>query len=100
MVSRFDEGGEAVSTALPDGALLREPAFGRREPRGIDAAGADATLFFGVDKSRSLQHRQMFQKGGRSEEHTSELQSLMRSSYAVFCSKNKTTITLTQISTT
>src|SRR3546814_3478255 len=29
---------------------------------------------------------------GRSEEHTSELQSLMRTSYAVFCLKNKTTI--------
>src|SRR3546814_7901852 len=28
---------------------------------------------------------------GRSEEHTSELQSLMRISYAVFCLKNKTT---------
>src|SRR3546814_12015717 len=27
---------------------------------------------------------------GRSEEHTSELQSLMRISYAVFCLKNKT----------
>src|SRR3546814_6042722 len=27
---------------------------------------------------------------GRSEEHTSELQSLMRRSYAVFCLKNKT----------
>src|SRR3546814_1367168 len=27
--------------------------------------------------------------GPRSEEHTSELQSLMRSSYAVFCLKNK-----------
>src|SRR3546814_7107464 len=28
--------------------------------------------------------------GGRSEEHTSELQSLMRTSYAVFCLKKKT----------
>src|SRR3546814_3576639 len=28
----------------------------------------------------------------RSEEHTSELQSLMRISYAVFCSKKKTTV--------
>src|SRR3546814_4351517 len=28
---------------------------------------------------------------GRSEEHTSELQSLMRSSYAVFCLKKKKT---------
>src|SRR3546814_1024916 len=31
----------------------------------------------------------------RSEEHTSELQSLMRSSYAVFCLKKKTTSTPT-----
>src|SRR3546814_1869316 len=30
----------------------------------------------------------------RSEEHTSELQSLMRISYAVFCLKKKTTIRL------
>src|SRR3546814_2200661 len=29
--------------------------------------------------------------GARSEEHTSELQSLMRSSYAVFCLKKKNT---------
>src|SRR3546814_4898714 len=29
-------------------------------------------------------------RGGRSEEHTSELQSLMRISYAVFCLKKKT----------
>src|SRR3546814_3632590 len=36
----------------------------------------------------------------RSEEHTSELQSLMRISYAVFCSiKNNTTLTLTDIRT-
>src|SRR3546814_3123942 len=32
-------------------------------------------------------------RSGRSEEHTSELQSLMRSSYAVFCSKKKKTET-------
>src|SRR3546814_8928355 len=31
--------------------------------------------------------------GSRSEEHTSELQSLMRISYAVFCLKKKTTKT-------
>src|SRR3546814_2941352 len=31
---------------------------------------------------------------GRSEEHTSELQSLMRISYAVFCLKKKTNTTL------
>src|SRR3546814_2706831 len=32
------------------------------------------------------------QQGFRSEEHTSELQSLMRISYAVFCLKKKTLI--------
>src|SRR3546814_9256425 len=31
----------------------------------------------------------LFALGGRSEEHTSELQSLMRISYAVFCWKKK-----------
>src|SRR3546814_16349835 len=31
------------------------------------------------------------ERTGRSEEHTSELQSLMRSSYAVFCLKKKKT---------
>src|SRR3546814_9577364 len=35
-----------------------------------------------------LGHRVLLQ--GRSEEHTSELQSLMRTSSAVFCLKNKT----------
>src|SRR3546814_5435830 len=32
-----------------------------------------------------------WESSGRSEEHTSELQSLMRISYAVFCLKKKTT---------
>src|SRR3546814_6486900 len=34
----------------------------------------------------------VYAKHTRSEEHTSELQSLMRSSYAVFCLKKKTTV--------
>src|SRR3546814_5485175 len=38
---------------------------------------------------RALQRRDHI---GRSEEHTSELQSLMRISYAVFCLKKKTNI--------
>src|SRR3546814_3764112 len=36
-------------------------------------------------------HRLAVIAGGRSEEHTSELQSLMRISYAVFCLKKKNT---------
>src|SRR3546814_9752222 len=41
--------------------------------------------------TRDRRHRDEVQVDGRSEEHTSELQSLMRISYAVFClKKNKT----------
>src|SRR3546814_3372063 len=47
-------------------------------------AGLGASLVQGVQ--RVLQQRQ------RSEEHTSELQSLMRTSYAVFCSTKNTHI--------
>src|SRR3546814_4940370 len=36
-------------------------------------------------------HRNLQWDDGRSEEHTSELQSLMRTSYAVFCLKKKNT---------
>src|SRR3546814_988137 len=38
------------------------------------------------------EHSQAKGRDGRSEEHTSELQSLMRISYAVFCLKKKNTI--------
>src|SRR3546814_5349430 len=41
----------------------------------------------GVDLVRQRRHQHI---GPRSEEHTSELQSLMRISYAVFCLKKKT----------
>src|SRR3546814_7027326 len=46
-----------------------------REPDGLGAGGDTGAGATG---------------GGRSEEHTSELQSLMRISYAVFCLKKKT----------
>src|SRR3546814_6125361 len=40
-------------------------------------------------KGKHYNHTSKGIKGERSEEHTSELQSLMRSSYAVFCLKKK-----------
>src|SRR3546814_7685049 len=40
-----------------------------------------------------LRHRRADDRCARSEEHTSELQSLMRISYAVFCLKKKKTQT-------
>src|SRR3546814_3932970 len=62
----------------------------------LDRAGSDATL---CRLARAGQHCHVLPVGAlgsglagyrsRSEEHTSELQSLMRISYAVFCLKKK-----------
>src|SRR3546814_6587806 len=63
-----------------------------------DALAAEAAprIAFGADQEPP-QHRRC---GSRSEEHTSELQSLMRISYAVFCLKTKTKqITCTYLET-
>src|SRR3546814_7688570 len=59
--------------ALGDQFLAR-PAFADHQHRAVER-GREARAFDRVLK--------------RSEEHTSELQSLMRSSYAVFCLKKK-----------
>src|SRR3546814_1167841 len=42
-----------------------------------------------ISLQRPLREQLRRERGGRSEEHTSELQSLMRISYAVFCLKKK-----------
>src|SRR3546814_8733094 len=57
-------------------------AQGRQELFGIDA-----------DDEADLAMRRRLARDRRSEEHTSELQSLMRISYAVFCLKKKKTHT-------
>src|SRR3546814_4524251 len=70
--------------------VLRIDAVGRAhrarlvELGGIGVDGDDPP---GLRLHRALDHRQPQR---RSEEHTSELQSLMRISYAVFCLKKKT----------
>src|SRR3546814_1529349 len=62
-----------------------------------DGAGhvVDDQLAGGGQRSRlidpGLLARPAWRRHARSEEHTSELQSLMRISYAVFCLKKKTT---------
>src|SRR3546814_2388215 len=43
----------------------------------------------GGENAERPQRQRRSPRGRRSEEHTSELQSLMRISYAVFCLKNK-----------
>src|SRR3546814_7319297 len=53
---------------------------------------ARATADLHVDFHRPAKLGPLRAIGSRSEEHTSEIQSLMRISYAVFCLKKKTTI--------
>src|SRR3546814_2767249 len=66
-----------------------DPAYAR-PPSGQHGAhdGFVRRLGVGIDGQRVLVHAAC--GGPRSEEHTSELQSLMRISYAVFCLKKKT----------
>src|SRR3546814_7564220 len=62
----------------------QEPIAMRHMPRTLSSAAAAALLVTSVASpadARRYRHR--------SEEHTSELQSLMRNSYAVFCLKKK-----------
>src|SRR3546814_3029855 len=51
-----------------------------------DFASGDRVMFLRNERSLEVKNGTL----GRSEEHTSELQSLMRISYAVFCLKKKT----------
>src|SRR3546814_2279202 len=60
--------------------LATENAY--RNPREITSAGIEKLLSRAFAGNRPLSER--------SEEHTSELQSLMRISYAVFCLKKQT----------
>src|SRR3546814_9239322 len=60
-------------------------------------AGAGAGIYFGALQAHEAKPEDKYPKlvlrsdDDRSEEHTSELQSLMRISYAVFCLKKKKT---------
>src|SRR3546814_8981892 len=70
--------------AQPRGIGARDPEVALREPLRV---GDPEILPTGFRKS----------SWRRSEEHTSELQSLMRISYAVFCLKKKNYITSTAL---
>src|SRR3546814_2830661 len=81
---------------------LRQPAQGEgRDEQHARARRARRTPAGAPQPPREQQQRHAVQREDgqqardphRSEEHTSELQSLMRSSYAVFCLKKKNTRT-------
>src|SRR3546814_4187224 len=69
-----------------------QPAFGRQPAAPLRAALVGDDNFASPDqRCVVIIPRELHEIGvGRSEEHTSELQSLMRISYAVFCLKKKT----------
>src|SRR3546814_3721455 len=69
-----------TATSAPDEAMLKAPAL---------LASASQVM---PSQVRRAQMRARI-SGWRSEEHTSELQSLMRISYAVFCFEKKKTLT-------
>src|SRR3546814_10043013 len=83
-------------------AVLDESSLERRfDPRHLGEVDIAFKLLSGTglvveifkSVARLHHHPGLFRVAGiRSEEHTSELQSLMRISYAVFCLKKKTSI--------
>src|SRR3546814_1371290 len=91
-----------TDTLFPYTTLFRSgrPRGARRGRSGArmgargQGAGADGAQDLSLPRSLDVGPRQISQPrgsagGARSEEHTSELQSLMRISYAVFCLKKK-----------
>src|SRR3546814_4021990 len=75
------------------GKVTRETILAAAAKVGIDAKAAEAAIAGGKYDAEIRSNIGLAQKlqasGTRSEEHTSELQSLMRISYAVFCLKKK-----------
>src|SRR3546814_4593464 len=90
VADRLRRGGQALDLAVGRACRLAGLAGD-----GAGVARALADLLDGGGKllggcgHRMHAGRGLLGSGGRSEEHTSELQSLMRSSYAVFSLKNK-----------
>src|SRR3546814_9035896 len=93
-----------TASSVASTALVFSPAFGGSAGQGrfseaagrsvaIDKFGRDYSLNMGAltgsIRGQGVSIASLAQPHNRSEEHTSELQSLMRISYAVFCLKKK-----------
>src|SRR3546814_2532009 len=89
--ARYDAAAVRLEQLAADGARpIDEPLV---EPPDLEEALPEVRSTFGGDAyCRAVEViKEHILAGDRSEEHTSELQSLMRISYAVFCLKQKTT---------
>src|SRR3546814_4231202 len=93
-----------TDTLFPYTTLFRSVVRGLRDDvpgqqRHRDERGADGDRHAGGrEATRAAPH--LREREARSEEHTSELQSLMRSSYAVFCLKKKKSKTQSALNNT
>src|SRR3546814_8245267 len=89
-----------TDTLFPYTTLFRSCAFSTsragplRLPGGSSSRSWQSGWSPGRDKRSWRKWKHWRIRNGRSEEHTSELQSLMRISYAVFCLKKKKNNTL------
>src|SRR3546814_8093892 len=83
--------GKPVGVDVVDRSMQLSLRWAERSKRAHE--GNDAALFGivqgGVHHDLRTRSAEGLKQIGRSEEHTSELQSLMRISYAVFCLKKK-----------
>src|SRR3546814_5704063 len=75
---------------VPNSTLLRYDDHGREDWHVHRRDGAGQLRRYAIDRADIPDLPGLLDE--RSEEHTSELQSLMRISYAVFCLKKKTQI--------
>src|SRR3546814_2022842 len=78
--------------ARPRAGRRAVPAAARRADGGHESRGEAGYVPLHSRRERRVRHHDLPDRtrhGRRSEEHTSELQSLMRISYAVFCLKKK-----------
>src|SRR3546814_15342429 len=89
----LDGRGKIVELRLQGGDLgLGSGGLGSGGPGSVGLGSVRLRLTHGRFRLRLVPARDEAAQGdGRSEEHTSELQSLMRISYAVFCLKKKKT---------
>src|SRR3546814_8147768 len=92
-----------TDTLFPDTTLFRAAfaSTGRRAQSGLGKARGARSIFLPPVSLRQHGRRVRSRRASRSEEHTSELQSLMRISYAAFClKKNNSQTRVENIDTT
>src|SRR3546814_1693524 len=83
----------AVFVLTVSAVSAQDPYVVERVPVDVTAANASEARDRALDEAYGKAFDILVERLGRSEEHTSELQSLMRISYAVFCLKKTKTKT-------